>query len=294
MPSLFSRSHSKRIRGQQSSPKTPVKTSDLPRTSGSTGGRGIQNGAIGEFGTTSSSSKSVVLWVYHRLLIKVQQRSLPARPARHLTAPHSPTTPPLLPSKCSFQSTSIHLPASLSQSTNSTHPADAPQPYGFLGYVRARVTLSLEAVSRLIRDVGGELERRGRYDRTHDTELIESSPGLATPMLFSNQAPEMSQIRMKMLIQAYLDTISYIMIYCVDEAELRSKNSQITPGSQNVSWQQQGFIHDLKLAKEHELAWLLRWALASLTRIREGSGEVLHGVMEWKVYEEWRGRERGS
>lgn len=29
-------------------------------------------------------------------------------------------------------------------------------------------------------------------------------------------------------------------------------------------------------------------------RIREGTGEVSHGLIEWETYEEWRGRERGE
>ena len=46
--------------------------------------------------------------------------------------------------------------------------------------------------------------------------------------------------------------------------------------------------------REHDLGWLLRWALSRIVRIREGTQEVLHGVLEWEVYEEWRGRERGE
>ena len=54
------------------------------------------------------------------------------------------------------------------------------------------------------------------------------------------------------------------------------------------------FQQDLQFAKEHELAWLLRWALSRITRLKEGSREVCHGLLEWEVYEEWRGRERGK
>jgi hypothetical protein len=54
------------------------------------------------------------------------------------------------------------------------------------------------------------------------------------------------------------------------------------------------FQQDLQFAKEHELAWLLRWALSRITRLKEGSREVCHGILEWEVYEEWRGRERGK
>jgi hypothetical protein len=54
------------------------------------------------------------------------------------------------------------------------------------------------------------------------------------------------------------------------------------------------FAQDLRFAREHELAWLLRWALSRVTRVAEGTQEVCHGVLEWEVYEEWRGRERGK
>jgi len=53
------------------------------------------------------------------------------------------------------------------------------------------------------------------------------------------------------------------------------------------------FLEDLRFAREYELAWLLRWALSRVVRIKEGSHERLHGVIEWEIYEEWRGRERG-
>ena len=54
------------------------------------------------------------------------------------------------------------------------------------------------------------------------------------------------------------------------------------------------FQQDLQFAKEHELDWLLHWALSRITRLKEGSREVCHGLLEWEVYEEWRGRERGK
>ena len=53
-------------------------------------------------------------------------------------------------------------------------------------------------------------------------------------------------------------------------------------------------LEHIRFAKEHELAWLLRWALAQVVRLKEGTKEMLRGMMEWEVYEEWRGRERGE
>lgn len=56
-----------------------------------------------------------------------------------------------------------------------------------------------------------------------------------------------------------------------------------------ATWEQ-----DLKFANDQELAWLLRWALSRLTRVRDGTREMSHGCIEWEQYEEWRGRERGQ
>jgi hypothetical protein len=36
--------------------------------------------------------------------------------------------------------------------------------------------------------------------------------GLTTPMLFSNQALELNQTRTKILINAYIDTLSYVTV----------------------------------------------------------------------------------
>jgi hypothetical protein len=56
----------------------------------------------------------------------------------------------------------------------------------------------------------------------------------------------------------------------------------------------EAWLQELAFVREYELAWLLRWALSRITRVREGTREVSHGVLEWEVYEEWRGRERGE
>lgn len=42
------------------------------------------------------------------------------------------------------------------------------------------------------------------------------------------------------------------------------------------------------------MAWLLRWALSRVTRQRSDTGETCRGLLDWDVYEEWRGRERGG
>lgn len=70
--------------------------------------------------------------------------------------------------------------------------------------------------------------------------------------------------------------------------------TRISGETSDASRRQARFQQDIKVAMEHELAWLLRWALSRLVRKREGTGETLHGVLEWEIYEEWRGRERGA
>ena len=62
-----------------------------------------------------------------------------------------------------------------------------------------------------------------------------------------------------------------------------------THKTRHLNWTQ-----DLRLAKEYELAWLLRWALSRVVRVREGTREISHGLLQWEIYEEWRGRERGG
>jgi hypothetical protein len=63
----------------------------------------------------------------------------------------------------------------------------------------------------------------------------------------------------------------------------------VSSRNQYMTW-----VADLQFAKEHELAWLLRWSLSRIVRLKDGTREACHGVLEWEAYEEWRGRERGK
>ncbi|WWD20031.1 hypothetical protein CI109_104504 [Kwoniella shandongensis] len=197
---------------------------------------------IGEFGTSMASGS----------------RTLPNKSSLPLTPPHSP--PPLLPPKYTFLPT--HIPAHSSSANSidsfsySTDDGTTHRQYGFLGGVGSKITLGVEDVGRIIKDVGEELIRRG----------------LTTPMLFSNQALELNQTRTKMLIQAYLDTLS----------------------GRTATGRREAFLRDIQFAKEYELAWFLRWAISRIKRVKEGTRDLYHGVLEWEVYEEWRGRERAA
>ncbi|WVQ96362.1 hypothetical protein IAU59_003467 [Kwoniella sp. CBS 9459] len=263
MHSLFSRSGTTPKKGKSGktsahnigSPMTPASGGRVVNTAD--GQRGYRHAQpVGEFGTVAGTPS----------------KTLPNRPVHPLTPPESPdedpnaSPPPLLPPKYTFLSTRIP-PTSTNAANNSVDSfayeydeAIGLRQYGFLGGVGGKVTLGLCDVGRVIHVVGDELIRRG----------------LTTPLLFSSQALELSQTRTKMLIQAYLDSISST--------------------SQSHSRQADTFTQEVRFAKEHELAWLLRWALSRITRIKEKAGgkKVVHGVLEWEAYEEWRGRERAA
>ena len=106
-------------------------------------------------------------------------------------------------------------------------------------------------------------------------------------MLFSNQALELSPTRVRGLIQSYLDCVR-----CVILPGLLFEPSLIARSSSTI--RRDAWVRDLAYAEEHDLAWMLRWALSKIVRVKEGTGDVCHGLLEWEVYEEWRGRERGS
>ncbi|WWC93117.1 uncharacterized protein L201_008084 [Kwoniella dendrophila CBS 6074] len=247
MPSIFSRSAStpKKSKLPPTPPVSNPFTPDQRRVASTSGGQS-QGYGIGEFGTVPNGGSS---------------RTLPNRPTQPLTPPQSPPddSPPLLPPKFTFLPTHIapHTTSSKSVDSFSYHSDEVTglRQYGFLGGIGSKVTIGLSQAGKLLESVSAELIERG----------------LTTPMLFSNQALELSQPRTKVLIQAYLDTLT---------SNSRSK--------------QDSFRQDIKFAKEQELAWLLRWALSRITRIREGVREICHGVLEWDAYEEFRGRERAA
>lgn len=96
-----------------------------------------------------------------------------------------------------------------------------------------------------------------------------------------------------MLIESFIETLSYVYSLGTNNHEHKYKLTQPSPNDRTRS-RENDFIHEIRFAKEHELAWLLRWALSRITRIKEGTRITCHGVMEWEMYEEWRGRERGK
>ena len=87
--------------------------------------------------------------------------------------------------------------------------------------------------------------------------------GLATPLLFSTQALDISSSRIKSLIQFYLNSPS------------------------PSAWS-----NELKLAGAHELAMTLRWGLARI--VRYSDTQEFRGFIDWDMYVQWREEEHGK
>ncbi|OWZ45114.1 hypothetical protein C356_03199 [Cryptococcus neoformans c45] len=212
---------------------------------------------------TTPNGKGQVRFSEFGAVANITPRTIPAKHSQPLTPPESPLaiSQPLPPPKYSFCPTQVPLHVNTLNSIDSfNYSADDVRDlkaYGFLAEVGSRITLGLGEVGWVIKNVGDELEQRG----------------LATPLLFSNQALELNQTRTRMLIQSFIETLS---------------------SNDCMRTRLNAFIHDIRFAKEHELAWFLRWALSRITRVKENAKTICHGVMEWEVYEEWRGRERAA
>lgn len=93
---------------------------------------------------------------------------MPAKHSQPLTPPESPygTSAPLLPPKYSFCPTQVPLHVNTLNSVDSfNYSADdvtGLKAYGFLAGVGSRITLGLQEVGWVIKNVGDELEQRGR------------------------------------------------------------------------------------------------------------------------------------
>jgi hypothetical protein len=76
------------------------------------------------------------------------------------------------------------------------------RPYGILAGVGSKIILGIEEVGKVIKDVGAELEKRGKLDKWRELMIA-----LTTPWLFSNQALDLDQARVKRLINAYIQSL---------------------------------------------------------------------------------------
>ncbi|KAJ9127313.1 hypothetical protein QFC24_000720 [Naganishia onofrii] len=134
------------------------------------------------------------------------------------------------------------------------------------------VKLGLKDVGEVVRDVARELGERG----------------LNTPLLFSNQALDLSPSKIRLFIQSYIATLTS------------------HPASTHAVT---AYRNNLRLCQPYELAWFLRWALGRVVRlVREEHSSPgadrsrvvdvrereVRGLVDWAEYEIWRGKERGE
>ncbi|KAF8666934.1 hypothetical protein RHS04_09376 [Rhizoctonia solani] len=129
----------------------------------------------------------------------------------------------------------------------------ARTPYGYLS-TEKDVILSLDDVQRLLTILGEEITLRC----------------LSTPLLFSTQALKLSAPRVKNLIRAFLST-------CSDPISRQAETR---------------FREEARFAGPHEVAMTIRWGLARIVRMVNGS--ETHGIMDFEVYRAWRANEQGK
>ncbi|KAG9096851.1 hypothetical protein FRC06_008265 [Ceratobasidium sp. 370] len=140
------------------------------------------------------------------------------------------------------------LPRYIPSAPTSTEREDpARQPYGYL-HTEKDVILSLDDVQRLLNVLSEELTLRG----------------LSTPLLFSTQAIDVSAPRVRNLIRAFLGTCS--------EPVSRAGDAR--------------FREEARFAGPHEVAMTIRWGLARIVRMVNGT--ETHGFMDFDVYRAWK------
>lgn len=205
MPSLFGKTGNKKTKSLGIT--SPTKASFHVMSGEKVGG-----GIVGEFGMMpqSQSARCAPSSAYPERLAE-KCRNLP-RYTYPMTPPDSPISlchPPTraqpndpmsqIPPKYSF------LPTSIPPHTGSDNSIDSfkyssdditgLRPYGFLGGIGSKIVLGLEDAGRAVRVVGAEIIRRG----------------LTTPLLFSNLALDLNQVKTKMLIQAFVETVPCVI-----------------------------------------------------------------------------------
>jgi hypothetical protein len=83
--------------------------------------------------------------------------------------PLSESAPPALPPKYSFLP--LHLPSSTASSNSidsfaySSDEVTSLRPYGILAGLGCKIILGIEEVGQVIKDVGAELEKRGKLSQ---------------------------------------------------------------------------------------------------------------------------------
>jgi hypothetical protein len=141
----------------------------------------------------------------------------------------------------------------------------------------------LEDASNAVNVIAAELAKRG----------------LETPLLFSSLALDISVPKIRSLIRSFTSTlISSSSSHPSYSSSANRFSTAISP--EEVNWRQ-----EVTFSPERELAWVMRWAMSRVLQVRgavddghgghvPGTREERRGLVEWEVYEEWRGREKGE
>lgn len=150
------------------------------------------------------------------------------------------------------------------------------RPYGYLSY-KSEVILGVDEASRLVDVVSREMTERGMllfifaYFVVYVHLFLLGF--LTTPLLFSSQALDISRIRIQKLIDTFLAT-------CPSETN--------RPGSPfDKAW-----VDEARFSGPHELAMVLRWALARIVHLV--NGQESRGILSWELYLRWREDEAGA
>lgn len=145
--------------------------------------------------------------------------------------------------------------------------------YGYLG-IETEVVLALEDVDRLVTVVSEEIISRGKdlFSIFHSALKCRLTVEIAltTPLLFSTLALDLSANRVRSIIRSFL-----------------SSCQRPSAPTGEAFWRE-----DARLAGPHELAMLLRWALARVVRIVDG--REVRGILQWDTYVQWKLDEEGT
>ncbi|KAG8686107.1 hypothetical protein FRC08_012743, partial [Ceratobasidium sp. 394] len=217
-----------------------------------------------EFGRVSAAHKSETLPPLPRKDKDKKEKKDKSQRQRTISIPkdnrpsflRSSSPEPELPTQSQLPPLQVggFLPRYIPSAPTSTERDDpARQPYGYL-HTEKDVILSLEDVQRLLQVLGEELTLRG----------------LSTPLLFSTQALDVSAPRVRNLIRAFLGT-------CSDPIS-RAGDAR--------------FREEARFAGPHEVAMTIRWGLARIVRMVNGT--ETHGFMDFDVYRAWRTSEESQ
>lgn len=89
-----------------------------------------------------------------------------------------------------------------------------------------------------------------------------------------------------LLFVSGLSSLTVLPVVFSSSSTLRANPSRSTP-------QERAWAQEVSYSGEREIAWVLRWGLSRILRVR-GLGEEKRGLLDFGMYEDWRGRERSE